>query len=80
MSRKSIQAVKEIAEAVTRAERIDVEVTAVIPCESRGAYAEVLLTRRDPGGRPAQVLIGIARDLPEPDLRLAFSASLRARV
>jgi hypothetical protein len=65
---------------VTRAERTDVEVTAVMPCESRGAYAEVLLTRRNPGGGPTQVLIGIARDLPEQDLRLAFSASLRARV
>lgn len=80
MSRKSIEAVKAIAEAVARAERTDVEVTAVMPCASRGAYAEVLLTRREPGNGPAQVLIGIARDLSEPDLRQAFSASLRARV
>ena len=54
--------------------------SARMPCESRGAYAEVLVTRREPGAGPKQVLIGIARDLSEPDLRRTFSARLRATV
>jgi len=79
MQRISIQAIKEMAEAVARAERADLEVTAVTPCESRGAYAEVLVTRRLPGGGRSQMLIGIERDLPIFDLRQTFSARLRAR-
>ena len=80
MSRQSIEFVREIAESVVRDEHDDVEITAIMPCESRGAYAEVLVTRRQPGAGPKQVLIGIARDLPEPDLRRTFSARLRATV
>jgi hypothetical protein len=81
MSRQSIEFVREIAEAVARDEHRDVEITAIMPCESRGAYAEVLVTRRgEPGAGPKQVLIGIARDLPEPELRRTFSARLRATV
>jgi hypothetical protein len=79
MGRKSIDIIREIVEAVARDERTDVEVTAVTPCEARGAYAEVLVTRRNPGNGPSQMLIGIERDLPEPDLRRRFSARLRAR-
>ena len=80
MSRQSIEFVREIAEAVACDEHRDVEITAIMPCESRGAYAEVLVTRREPGAGPKQVLIGIARDLPEPELRRTFSARLRATV
>ena len=80
MIRQSLQTLKEIAEAVTRDERDDLEVTAVIPGEARGAYAEVLITRSSPGTGPAQMVIGVPRDLPEPDLRRTFTSKLRARV
>jgi hypothetical protein len=80
MIRKSIEVIKAIAEAVARDERSDVEITAIMPCEARGAYAEVLVTRRRPGAGPAQALIGIARDLPESELRRIFSARLRQHV
>lgn len=76
MSRHTIQAIRAIAESVARDERTDLEVTAVMP----GGCAEVLVTRRVPGDRPAQIVIGIARDLSEADLRRAFSDRLRAQV
>jgi hypothetical protein len=79
MNRKSIETIKQIAESVARDEQTDVEITAVTPCESRGAYAEVLITRRQSDGGPARLLIGIARDQPEQELRRTLSARLRAR-
>lgn len=77
MQRRSVQAIREIAEAVARDEREPVEVTGVMPGEARGRYAEVLVVRRSPGAEAKQMLIGVARDLPEADLRDAIATKLR---
>ena len=78
MSCCSMQTLKTIAEEVARAERADLEVTAVLPGEARSSYAEVLLMRHPLDADAVQLLVGVARDLPEPMIRRTFAASLRA--
>ena len=78
MSCCSIQTLKLIAKEVARDQRDDLEVTAVLPGEARGSYAEVLLTCHPPGADATHLLIGVARDMSETAIRQRFAASLRA--
>jgi hypothetical protein len=73
----SIQTLKLIAEEVAREQRDDLQVTAVLPGEARGAYAEVLLVLRR-GAAATHLLIGVARDMSEAAIRQSFAANLRA--
>jgi hypothetical protein len=79
MTLSSLQTVRAIAEAVVRDGRDDLEVTAILPGEAHGTYAEVLLVRRRPEAEPVRMVIGIARDLSELAIRQSFAAKLRAR-
>ena len=80
MHRRSVQTIREIAEAVARDERENVEVTGVMPGEARGVYAEVLMVRRAPGAEAKQIIIGVERHLSEADLRRTIATKLRERV
>ena len=80
LKRRSLASVKQIAAEIVGHGGRRLEVVGVTAGEGNGSYAEVLL--RDHGGDMAQapIIIGVARNEPEADLRRQIAERLRPRL
>jgi hypothetical protein len=81
LARRSLATVKQIAAEVVGHGGRRLEVVGVTAGEGNGSYAEVLL--RDHAGETTQapmIIIGVARNEPEADLRRQIAERLRPRL
>lgn len=79
-ARRSLTSVKQIAAEIIALGDRRLEVVGVTAGEGNGSYAEVLL--RDHAGETTQapIIIGVARNEPEADLRRQIAERLRPRL